>query len=405
MPVSQCHRFARQGANRRHAVGCHTDRERSVAPVKWEKEMKSTTFACAAAAAFAFGLTAMPASARDMTYGSYTSPTSTTMRTGIAPLLKRLEDQSNGEMKWETFTGGAMGGAKELLGNAGSGILDASLVVDIYVKASLPHASLISGMMVVGENPLAMAGAMNEFQLLHCPGCLKDHEKNNVKAMGFTATGTYHLICKDEIHTAEQLRGKKVRAVASVGRAIQALGGTPVSITLPEMYEAMQRGQIDCATGSAAWLDTYNLQDFSKSIVTDSLGSYFGSMNFVINKDVWDDLSEANQKIIKANMARVSADVVFAYAPEGAEAIKNFEAKGGKAYTFDDEMQARLAKARADEYAYTIAFGKKNGIENAEELVTTFEKLVDKWTGIVKEIGNDKEAYIQRLQTEVYDKI
>ncbi|MDF1854464.1 C4-dicarboxylate TRAP transporter substrate-binding protein [Pseudooceanicola sp.] len=347
----------------------------------------------------------MPASALDMTFGTYVSPTSTTFRAGSEPMLRRLEEQSNGEMKWETFTGGAMGGPKELLGNAGAGILDASGVVDIYVKASLPHSTLVSGMLIVGEDPAAMAGAMNEFQLLHCPDCLKDHEKNNVKAMGFSATGTYHLICKDEVHTAEQLRGKKVRAVGGMGRAIQSLGGTPVSITTAEMYEAMQRGQMDCATASAAWLDTYNLRDFSKSIVIDSLGSYFGIMSFVINKDVWDDLSEANQKIIKANMARVSADVVFAYAPEGAEAIKNFEAKGGKAYTFDDEMQARLAKARADEYAYTIAFGKKNGIENAEELVTTFEKLVDKWNGIMKEVGTDKEAYIQRLQEEVYDKI
>ena len=358
-----------------------------------------------AAAAFALAIPATGLSAMDLTFGTYVSPTSTTFRAGSEPLLRRLEEQSNGDMTWEAFSGGAMGGPKELLGNAGSGVLDASGVVDIYVKSSLPHASLISGMLIVGEDPIAMAGAMNEFQLLNCPSCLEDHEKNNVIAMGFSSTGTYHLICKDEVHTMDQLRGKKVRAVGGMGRAIQSLGATAVSITTAEMYEAMQRGQMDCATGSMAWLDTYNLKDFSKSAVSDSLGSYFGIMSWVMNKDVWEDIGEENQQIIKDNMARLVADIVYAYGPEGDTAIQNLEAQGGKVYEFDQALKDGVAKLRAEEYETTIALGKENGIENAEELVNTFRGLVDKWNGLMKDIGDDKELYIETLQREVYDKI
>lgn len=356
-------------------------------------------------AAAALTTAAPQAGAEEYTFGTYVSPTSTTFRAGSEPLLQRLEEQSNGEMTWEAFTGGAMGGPKELLGNAGSGVLDASGVVDIYVKASLPHSSLVSGMLIVGEDPAAMAGAMNEFQLLKCPACLEDHEKNNVVAMGFSSTGTYHLICKDEVHTMDQLRGKKVRAVGGMGRAMQSLGATAVSITTAEMYEAMQRGQMDCATGSAAWLDTYNLKDFSRSIVSDSLGSYFGIMSWVMNKDVWDEIGEANQQIIKDNMAGLVADIVWAYGPEGEEALKNLEAAGGAVYSFDDALKAEIARLRAEEYETTIGVGKESGIENAEELVRTFEKLVDKWNGIMAEVGDDKAAYIEALQREVYDRI
>ncbi|MGH1425538.1 MAG: C4-dicarboxylate TRAP transporter substrate-binding protein [Pseudooceanicola sp.] len=361
--------------------------------------------ALTAVSALTLGVAAMPAAAIDLTFGVYVSPTSTTFRAGTAPMLKRLEEQSGGEMKWEAFSGGSMGGPKELLSNAGNNVLDAAGVVDIYVKASLPNSSLISSMLIVGEDPAVMSAAMNEWQLLKCPACLKDHEKNNVIAMGFSATGTYHLICKEEVHTAAQLKGKKVRAVGGMGRAIQSLGATAVSITTAEMYEAMQRGQMDCATGSAAWLDTYNLKDFSKSIVTDSLGSYFGIMSYVMNKDVWDDLSDKNKQIVKNNMARLTADIVFAYGPEGETAIKNFEAKGGKVYEFDQELKDGVAKARAAEYATAIELGKKNGLDNPEELVTSFRETVDKWTKIMEEIGDDKEAYIARLNAEVYDKL
>jgi len=367
--------------------------------------MKTKMLSLTAAAALSAGFMVPQAKALDLTFGTYVSPTSTTFRAGTEPFLQRLEEQSNGDMTWEAFTGGAMGGPKELLGNAGSGVLDASGVVDIYVKASLPHSSLVSGMLIVGEDPAAMAGAMNEFQLLNCPDCLKDHEKNNVVAMGFSSTGTYHLICKDEVHTKEQLQGKKVRAVGGMGRAMQSLGATAVSITTAEMYEAMQRGQMDCATGSAAWLDTYNLRDFSKSIVSDSLGSYFGIMSFVVNKEVWDEFSDENKAIIKANIPRLVADIVWAYEPEGEEAIKNFEERGGKVYEFDDALKAEVAQLRADEYDTTIAVGKEGGLEGSEELVRTFQKLVDKWNGIMDEVGNDKEAYIEALQREVYDKI
>ncbi|OWU84144.1 hypothetical protein ATO6_13865 [Oceanicola sp. 22II-s10i] len=367
--------------------------------------MKFTSLPVAAVTAVTLGLAGTQAGAVDLTFGTYVGPTTTTFREGTEPLLKRLEEQSGGDMKWEAFTGGAMGGPKELLGNAGSGVLDASGVVDIYVKASVPHSAMVSGMLIVGEDPKVMAAAMNEWQLLNCPECLEDHEKNNVIAMGFTATGTYHLICKDEVHTAEQLKGKKVRAVGGMGRAIQELGGTAVSITTAEMYEAMQRGQMDCATGSIAWLDTYALKDFSKSVVLDSMGSYFGIMGFVMNKQVWEELSDSNKQIIKDNMARLVADIVFAYGPEGDEALKNFEASGGKAYEFDDELKEGVARIRAAEYETTAKINKDAGMENAEELVNAYKTLVDKWTKIVAEVGDDKEAYIQALQTEVYDKL
>jgi len=361
-------------------------------------------FAAIGAAAFVVaGATATPA--MDLTFGTYVSPTSTTFASGSKLLLERLEEQTNGEMTWEAFTGGAMGGPKELLGNAGSGVLDASGVVDIYVKSSLPHSSLMSSMLIVGEDPLAMAAAMTEFQLLNCPECLEDHENNNVFAMGFSATGTYHLICKDEVHTAEQLAGKKVRAVGGMGRAIQEMGGTAVSITTAEMYEAMQRGQMDCATGSAAWLDTYNLKDFSKSIVSDSLGSYFGIIGMAINLDVWNEFSDEHKQIMKANMAQLTADIGYAYEPEGEVAIENLKAAGGSVYEFDQTLKDKVAELRAGEYDIAIQQAKEMGWEEGEERVMKFRELVEKWHGLMEEIGDDKDAYVAALNREVYDKI
>lgn len=358
------------------------------------------------ALATGIALAATSAGARELTFGSYTSPTHTTYVSGTLPAMDRISQATGGEITFETFTGGAMGGPKELLGNAGNNILDVVSVVDIYVKAALPVSSLLSGMIVIGEDPKVMAAAMNEMQLLHCPDCVKERDKNNVVGLSWSATGSYHVICKDPISGFDDLQGLKIRATSSVGRGMQDIGATPVSITTAEMYEAMQRGQIECAVGSTAWLMTYNLKDFAKMAWTTSLGSYFGTMNFTINKDVWDDeLTEDQRQAFKDNMAQTVADVMWAYVAEGDEGMQWLRDNGGTVTEADDAFKAAWKKVQDGAVADTIQLGKDSGIDNAEEIVMTFMGLVEKWTAILQDIGDDKTMYQQKLQDEIFSKI
>ena len=348
---------------------------------------------------------ALPAQAIELTFGTYTSPTQTTFRTGTGPLLERITRDTNGEITWEAFTGGAMGGPKELLGNAGSGILDAVSVVDIYVKAQLPHSALMSSMLILGKNPKVMSAAMNEMQLLHCPSCKEDRDKANVIGLGWTATGTYHLICKEPIHTLDALQGLKVRATSGMGRAMQSMGATAVSITTAEMYEAMQRGQVDCVAGAAAWLTTYNLKDFARYIVEDSMGSYFGTMLFSVNLDVWNDLTDAQHDAIRSNISQSVVDTLFAYDDDHNTGISDLKALGGEVLQADAAFVQAIEDARKAEYEFTIQSGKDQGLDNSDELINTFHDLVDKWTEIIAEIGNDKEAFKAALDREIFDKL
>ncbi|WP_160382055.1 C4-dicarboxylate TRAP transporter substrate-binding protein [Pseudooceanicola pacificus] len=367
--------------------------------------MKYHTAALLGAALSLLGVAAGPSRALELTYGTYTSPTQTTFRTGTGPLLDRITRDTNGEITFEAFTGGSMGGPKELLGNAGSGIIDTTSVVDIYVKAQLPHSALMSSMLILGKNPKVMSAAMNEMQLLHCPSCEEDRTKANVIGLGWTATGTYHLICKEPINTLDELKGLKIRATSGMGRAMQSMGATAVSITTAEMYEAMQRGQVDCVAGAAAWLTTYNLKDFSRYIVEDSLGSYFGTMLFAVNLDVWGDLSDSQRAAIRSNISQSVVDTLFAYDDDHETGIRDLKALGGEVLHADQAFVDAVETARKEEYAFTIQSGKDQGIDNAEELIDTFHGLVDKWTDIVAEIGNDKEAFKAALDREIFDKL
>lgn len=359
----------------------------------------------AVALAAGLAIAAGTANARELTYGAYTSPTHTTNVAGMAPTLKRITEDTNQEITFEMFTGGAMGGPKELLGNVSNSILDSASVVDIYVRASLPVSALMSGMIVVGENPKAMAAAMNEMQLLHCPDCVKEREKNGVIGLSWSATAAYNVICKEPITGLADLQGTKIRATSSVGRGMKAIGAAPVSITTAEMYEAMQRGQIDCVAGASAWLNTYNLKDFVKGAWTTSLGSYFGTMNMAVNVDTWADLTEEQQQVFWDNMSQNIADIMWAYVGDNEIAFDWLAKNGGVVAEADDAFKAAWAEVQAGAVEDAIKQGEENGIKNAREVVMTFMGLVDKWNKIMVEVGDDKAAYQAKLQSEIFDKI
>lgn len=343
--------------------------------------------------------------AKELTYGTYTSPTHTAIVYGVGPAQERITAATNGEITFENFTGGSMGGPKDLLGNAGSGILDAASVVDIYVKSSLPTAVMVSSMMAIGHNPKVMAAAMNEFQLLHCPQCVEERARNNVIGLSWSSTAAYHVLCKEPIKTLADLQGKKIRATSGIGIAMKAIGASPVSITTSEMYEAMQRGQIDCAVGSAAWLNTYNLKDVTKGAWSNPVGSYFGSMNWAINLDTWNDLTADQQQAFKDGLAQSTADIMWAYVSDNEKALEWLAANGGTVEESDQAFKDAWKVQEDNAYATALANAEKDGIENAAELLETYRELVAKWTAKMEVIGDDKDAYRDALQAEVFSKI
>ncbi|MDF1853869.1 C4-dicarboxylate TRAP transporter substrate-binding protein [Pseudooceanicola sp.] len=358
----------------------------------------------AVTAALCLGLTG-PSMAREITVGAYTAPGSTPNAKGLFPGSKRITEATNGELTFEIFTGGAMGGPKELLGNIGSGILDAGSVVVVYVKSALPTTDMLASLMVLRDDTKATVAAMNEMQLLHCPECKAELERNNVVGLSWTGIATVHMICRDPVKNLEELRRQKVIAPSGWGIAVKGLGATPISITTAEMYEAMQRGQADCAVGSPAWLDTYNLKDFSKELWSNPLGSYFGVMNWTFNRDVWNDLTDMEKKAFTDNLAQQVGDVTWGYEEDNNNAIATYVAANGPMTDPDQAFLDAWAEQQEKAVATAIEKGKSAGIPNAEKNVTTYIGLVAKWMKIIEESDGSKEAYVEALQREIFDKM
>ena len=239
-----------------------------------------------------------------LTFGSYLPEPHLMHKVGLEPLFQRIKEQTNGELEWELFVGGAMGGAKESLASIRDNIVDSSIVVDFYHRKDIAASLSMSDLITLTDDPKVFAAAMNETQLLDCPQCTKEYDHNNVKPLAFVANGSYRLMCTDKIGRLSELENSKIRGAGRVGALAKALGGTPVSITTAEMYEGLQRGQVDCTIASADWLDSYNLKDVVQTIVDMPIGGYFGLQVMNLNKNRWEELSDSERTVVLKNMPK-----------------------------------------------------------------------------------------------------
>ncbi|WP_346908610.1 hypothetical protein [uncultured Roseibium sp.] len=242
-----------------------------------------------------------------LSYASHVPSTHILHTEGMAPFYKQVEADTNGEITFKEFPGGAMGDAKSLLAIVRDGIVDSSLIVNVYYKADLPASYMITDLGMLGGDSMVMAAAAAETFLLDWPSSAPR------KAPAITSSRSpimrpapYILMCTKPVSTLEELQGLKVRAIGPWAIWLKDIGAVPVSVPSSEVYEALQRGQADCTIGSAAWLKNYNLKDVITYVTDLKVGTYFGALAFDMNTDTWNGLSVDERKAIVKNLPGIT---------------------------------------------------------------------------------------------------
>nr|WP_255553485.1 TRAP transporter substrate-binding protein DctP [Maritimibacter sp. DP1N21-5] len=83
----------------------------------------------------------------------------------------------------------------------------------------------------------------------------------------------YYLLCKDPIQSTADFKGKKLRGYgAYVPLMWEALGAVPVNVASNELYEALDKGIIDCAYLPPSFLAAFKLGEVAKYLVDYSFG-------------------------------------------------------------------------------------------------------------------------------------
>lgn len=326
-------------------------------------KMRRSDFVVACASAMVLALTALPSSAQDALTKLRMSSQWTENTAGAqvdkwwaAEIRKRTDGAVNIKIFWE----GALGKAKENLGLIQKGAIDLAAMSPGYFPAELPfHAAPNSIPMAMSEVP--QATELMELLLKNVPEFDEEAKRNGMKALFFHHLNPYKLVCKEHIKGIEDMKGKKVRTWGKdMPRMVQAAGGVPVTLGLPELYEGLGRGTVDCIPFSVDLMVNYKIYEVAKHVHHITL--WEGPTNAVwISRPVWEEMRPDHRGIVQEvsfEAAKRDRDQVMA---AGEKAISILKAKGVQFHDFPEADKKQWKAANPDFFADFIAEQDKLG--------------------------------------------
>jgi len=229
--------------------------------------------------------------------GSHTPPKASHIRVILQPWMKRIEKESGGTVKFQEFWGGQLirQPNKQYEGMI-NGIQDSTPVLPSYTEALFPDFGLFSLPFLfhgTGSEESAAVGWK-----LHEKGLINGLDKVYVAAVYSNDNGGMHF--NSAFKSFDDMHGKKVRA-AGPGEAdvIKAVGATPVSMSITQVAESLNRGVIDGTFNGWSALNTFRITPLIKTHVDMPFGvrAFF----MAINKKVYDGLPAAARRAIDKN--------------------------------------------------------------------------------------------------------
>lgn len=267
--------------------------------------MKTKLLAACTAAAAVTG----PLCAEELVYGTYAHSEHYNNRVTAAGVFDRVAAATNGDITVKIMSGGVVAGAKETLEAIQTGLIDMGAVITTYNAGDLPATQFIGNFHTTDQR--IAAPALTETVLLGCPQCTREAVENGVSLQLFASSVPAVLLCASKpVETLADLAGMRVRASGAVADRFAAMGAVPVIVSPSEIYEALQRGNVDCHSVALTELENSQLWDVVGYATELQVGTYNALNLVVVNQDTWQGFTPEQQELWRDALSRSMVDTV-----------------------------------------------------------------------------------------------
>jgi TRAP-type C4-dicarboxylate transport system substrate-binding protein len=351
-------------------------------------------------------LAAASAEARELVYGSWLSPKHAINTDALPVFFKAVAKDTKGAITWKMVAGGALVKGRTTLAGIRDGLIDAGLAISVYTAKNTPSTAMLHSTIVGGSDNAATTAAQNETVLLNCPQCLKEWNKNNTIYLAGYAPTPFRIMCRKEVTTLKDFKGKKVRGSGGSVHMIKLGGGVPVNMTPAEATTALQRGTLDCVHGAIGWLKGYSYQDVAKFVVSTPMGMVGPAVAMAMNLKTWRSMTNAQREVHWKYLPLLNAhSALTAYMFRDNAILKDAQSVGVKITKGGAGFQGVIDKRiELQRDINSKRFGKF-GVKNPGKILDAYDKALVKWRKISKEVGTDIDKWAAALKREVYDKI
>lgn len=326
---------------------------------------------------FLAGATIADAQTRELRYADF-GPDRGTRAEVLKWFDSELRERSDGALGLDINWGGTLLGAKNAIEGVGNRAADMASVVPVYEPGKLTSWRVSDVRQISDE----YVGMMATYELMtQSDGAAANFEEQNVRYFANFTTGPTQLLSREPITTPEQLEGKKIRATGNFGVSFEANGASAVSMSQPDVYQALSTGTIDGTASYAYVIDSYKQYEVAQHLTLIDMGQNLG-WGIVINEDILSSLTPEQQAL----MSELGRDVTLYMAEKMHEARTDIMAAlregvdGNKIQVHEGSEDLHEALVDAAEVAGEswLDMAREQGLE-ADTLLERFESLVAKY--------------------------
>jgi TRAP-type C4-dicarboxylate transport system substrate-binding protein len=281
----------------------------------------------------------VPVSAKSITlkYCTMNAPTSWHHTEFYVKWAEKVEKLTEGRVKVKIFPAQTLGKATSFFDLVKTGVADMALGVTAYNPGQFSLTEMISLPLLPIHNASTAAATLWELYEKYPE---MQEEYAGTKLLHFGNTSPAMIINnKRPVHNLDDLKGLQLRVAGSTASdAVTRLGAVPVSISIAELYVAIEKGVVDGVT--TVW-EAFSQIPINKLKFITEVPLYSNQFWIAANPRSWSKISKQDQEIIMTECGGMAGSLMEANVFDSAEGPARELAKD---WTYDSLDEAELAK-------------------------------------------------------------
>ncbi|AQQ54721.1 type 2 periplasmic-binding domain-containing protein [Planococcus lenghuensis] len=314
----------------------------------------------------------------------------------MVPWMERVEELTEGQVEFETFTGGELVAVPDEGSAVLDGTIDVALILPIYQPDQFPMAEVTMLPLSYSDTEIASNAwrqLIESEEELGNGQTYFDMQFADFRVFPISTTQEYSISTTGkEFNTVDDVVGTSLRTPSRIHEVYAEETGID-SVTMPavEMYDALSRGAFDGSFYSIADWSGYGFQDLFTYTLT---GVNFGHFNAFIGMDEerWAELPEDVQEAMVQAHDDIFGESIDIWTQRAEEVIAENEAAGGKFADFadlDPAVQEHFNEGIVETWINYAEMLEADGLPGYE--------LVRKWRELIIEEGGEVPEAVMDL--------
>jgi tripartite ATP-independent transporter DctP family solute receptor len=258
---------------------------------------------------------------------------------GMEKFAEVVAARSGGKIKVSMFPGGVLGGDAQNVSALQGGTIDV-----VSLNAGI-LASQVKDFEVF-DFPFMFANGAEADAVVDGPfgrGLLDKLEAKGIKGLAYWELGFRNITnSKRPIVKVEDIAGLKLRVIPNAINVdwVKALGANPTPLAFPEVYAALEQKAIDGQENPVTVINANKFYEVQKHLALTN--HQYNPQAVIVSKKLWDQLSDADKKILTDAAAEATAVQRKASREQTTTALENLKKNGVQVTEFSAAEQQKL---------------------------------------------------------------